>query len=235
MHTGKGRVAELFLQDELRHARITCPADLIPSPGQYLLAGGASDAPLPVPLFYTDFAREGFLAAPSVPDLWNPGQEISLRGPFGRGFTLPATARKIGLVAFDDPPVRLRGLIRLALNQGAAIVLSTDSIAEQLPDEVEVQPLSALDEIMAWAEYSALDMARENLLQLSERLNALKQTHLERRRRSAVLEAEVLIRTPVPCGGIAECGVCAVRLKSVWGLACKDGPVFRWGDISAPR
>jgi len=43
--------------------------------------------------------------------------------------------------------------------------------------------------------------------------------------------AQVLVRTPVPCGGIAECGVCAVTLKSEWKLACKDGPVFDWGEL----
>jgi NAD(P)H-flavin reductase len=39
-------------------------------------------------------------------------------------------------------------------------------------------------------------------------------------------EAQVLVRTSIPCGGIADCGVCAVMTKSNWKLACKDGPVF---------
>jgi hypothetical protein len=39
-------------------------------------------------------------------------------------------------------------------------------------------------------------------------------------------EAQALVITPMPCGGIAECGVCAVTARRGWKLACKDGPVF---------
>ncbi len=232
MHTGKGQVVELILEDGQRAARVSCPANLMPSPGQYLLASDDSDSSLPVPLFYTDSAPQGFIAAPPVPDSWNPGHEIYLRGPLGHGFTIPISARKVGLIAFDDPPSRLRGLIRPSLRQGAAVVLVTDSVAENLPDEVEAQPLSAWSEIIEWADYLAFDVARENLFELRERLRALKQVEgwseaparVERTR-------NVLIRTPVPCGGVAECGVCAVSLKSRWKMACKDGPVFDLREI----
>jgi len=47
----------------------------------------------------------------------------------------------------------------------------------------------------------------------------------------ASYEAQVLIRTAVPCGGIADCSVCGVSLKSGWQLACKDGPVFDLREI----
>jgi len=70
----------------------------------------------------------------------------------------------------------------------------------------------------------AFDVARENLPELGKRLGSLNQM-------SAYREAQVLIRTPVPCGGVAECGVCAVTVKSNWKMACKDGPVFDWRDI----
>ena len=43
-------------------------------------------------------------------------------------------------------------------------------------------------------------------------------------------QAQVLVRTPLPCGGIAACGVCAVHLTGSsrdYRLACKDGPVFQ--------
>jgi len=29
----------------------------------------------------------------------------------------------------------------------------------------------------------------------------------------------------------ADCGICAVPLKSDWKLACKDGPVFDWQEL----
>ena len=218
MHTGKGQVVEIRLQNGLHHARISCPANLIPSPGQYLLSGTASSSDLlPVPLFSTESTTESFTA--SAPDDWHPGQEISLRGPLGRGFTLPPSARKMALIAFDDSPSRLLGLIAPALKQGAAVVLVCATDDESLPDDVEVQPLSALDEVFAWADFAAFDVLRESLPGLKERLGGSNQMSVKK-------DAQVLVWTPVPCGGVADCGVCAVITKSNWKLACKDGPVF---------
>lgn len=232
METGQGQVLELLLADGCRHARVACSSGLIPSPGQYLLASDGSDTPLPVPLFYTDSAPDGFIrrtpsfvAAAPVPDSWHPGMELALRGPLGRGFALPLSARKIGLVAFDDSPARLKGLIQPALKQEAAVVLVCSSLPDSLPDDVEVQPLSALPELVDWADYLACDVSRANLPQLRKQMGKLNQL-------AAGEAAQVLIHTPIPCGGVADCGVCAVRLKSEWSLACKDGPVFRWGELS---
>jgi hypothetical protein len=223
MQKGTGQVIELILQDGLRSARLACLESLVPSPGQYLLADDSSSL-LPVPLFYTDSAPSGFIAAPPLPDSWIPGHGIRLRGPLGRGFALPALSRRVALVAYDDSPTRLRGLIRPALKQNAAVVLVRDAVSDNIPDEVEMQPSSALSEVCEWADYIALDVARENLPELRQRLGKLNQ-------RSALRDAQVLVRTPVPCGGVAECGVCAVTLKSNWMMACKDGPVFDWRDL----
>lgn len=224
MHMAKGHVLELILEDGCRYARLSCPPNLIPAPGQYLLASDASDSILPVPLFYTDSAPQGFIASTSTSVSWKPGDMLDLRGPLGRGFSLPVTARRIGLVAFDDSPAHLRGLIQPAMKQGALVVLISNSIADGLPDDVEVQPLSALEEILKWADFLALDVGRESLPSLRKRLGAWEQ-------RSAVSEAQILIRTQMPCGGVAECGVCAVTAKSGWRMACKDGPVFDLREI----
>ena len=221
MKSGKGQVIEIYLD---AGARISCPVELIPAPGQYLLASDASDSPLPVPLYYTDSAPEGFVSAPSIPEHWMPGRQLSLRGPLGRGFAIPVAARKIALIAFDDAPSRLRGLIRLALKQDAAVVLVSDFAVDNLSDEVEAQPLAALQDVMAWADFAAFDVARVNLFELREKLGFMKQAQ-------AACEAQVLIRTAVPCGSVADCGVCGVNLKSGWQLACKDGPVFDLREI----
>jgi hypothetical protein len=223
MQTGKGRVIELILQDGLRSARLSCLESLIPSPGQYLLAEDSSSL-LPVPLFYTDSVPSGFIAAPPVPDSWSPGAEIRLRGPLGRGFVLPVLSRRVALVAYDDNPTRLRGLIRPSLSQNAAVVLVGAAVSADIPDEVEMQPSSALSDVCEWADYIAVDVARENLPRLRESLGKLN-------RISAAPEAQALIRTPIPCGGLADCGVCAVTLRSNWMMACKDGPVFAWRNI----
>jgi hypothetical protein len=111
--------------------------------------------------------------------------------------------------------------MRNGLKQGAAVVLVCEKPETHLPDEVEIQPLSALGDVVTWADYTAFDVARENLPELKEKLGEQNQVLVEK-------EAQVLIRTSMPCGGIAECGVCAVPLKSKWKMACKDGPVFEW-------
>ncbi len=222
MHTSQGHIVEVILVDGCRYGRVICPEKLIPAPGQYLLASDDSDAPLPVPIFYTDSAPQGFMGL--VPDSWSPGKEFALRGPLGHGFSIPADARRIGLVAYDDFPARLHGLIEPVLKQGGSVVLVSDRDVDHLPDEVEVQPLSQLDEILAWADFLALDIDRANLHVLKERLE--KQNHSP-----AVNDAQILIRTPMPCGGVAECGVCAVIGRSGWLMACKEGPVFRWREL----
>ena len=225
MYAGKGKVVELILESGLRHARISCAVNLIPSPGQYLLAGIASRSDLlPVSLFSTESTPESFIACAPIPETWTPGTEIYLRGPLGHGFTLPPSARKVALVSFDNHPARLTALIQPALKQGAAVVLVCDQNEFQLHDEVEVQPLSALGDILEWADYTAFDVAREKLPELKTVVGKRNQMSVKK-------GAQVLIRTPMPCGGIADCGVCAVTLQSGWKLSCKDGPVFDWRNV----
>lgn len=226
MHTGTGQVAELILRDGLRHARITCPATLIPSPGQYLLAAVDSDSPLPDPVFYTDSVPNGFLAT-QAPAQWLPGTDLHLRGPLGRGFEIPASARKIALIPFGGSASRLFPLIGSARRLGAAVVLVKDSSADYLPDEVEVQPKSAAGEVLAWADWVALDVERDDLPELREWLGGQNQV-------LPLKEAAVLLRTSFACGGLADCGVCAVATKQGWKMACTEGPVLTWGEISVP-
>ena len=213
MKNGKGQVVEVYLDSR---ARILCPPELIPAPGQYLFAHASGcDDPLADPVFFSDFAPNGFIAAPGLPSRWNPGTQLNLRGPLGHGFSIPAAARKVALIAFDESPERLRGLIPIAFKQGAEVVLVSNIPAQDLPEAVEVQPLQALSEICQWADFAAFDVAREDLPELKKRLGAGNQP-----------QTQVLVRAPMPCGAIAECGVCAVNIHHEWKLICKDGPVF---------
>ncbi|MDX1378317.1 MAG: hypothetical protein R3307_05670, partial [Anaerolineales bacterium] len=132
MYAKKGQVVELLLEYGLHHARISCAANLIPSPGQYLLAGSASRPDsLPASIFSTESAPESgkmapqrqFIACAPIPEFWTPGTELYLRGPFGHGFSVPPSARNIALVAFDDSPARLQALMQIGLKQGAAVTL----------------------------------------------------------------------------------------------------------------
>ena len=71
---------------------------------------------------------------------------------------LPLSVRRVGLVAFDDSPARLLGLIRQTLERDAAVVLVCDS-AQTISQRGGVQPLSAMNEILEWADYVAFDVA----------------------------------------------------------------------------
>ena len=204
--------------------RVSCPPNLIPTPGQYLLGSDGADLVLPVSLFHTDSAPGGFLAAASAPVSWGPGTVLHLRGPLGRGFRLTYSARKVGLIALDRSPARLKGLIGPALKQEAAVALVCDFNPEDLPDEVEVQPLASVPEILAWADYLALDTGRANVDRVRDLLGPAGHNPVVR-------GAQVLVHAPQPCGGVADCGVCAVTTKSGWKLACKDGPVLEWREF----
>ncbi len=222
MKTATGSIEEIFLDGS---ARIVCPPDLVPAPGQYLLAHfPASDSPLPVPLFSSLPAPHGFRSAPDMPSPWKPGDSLILRGPIGHGFNIPSSTRKMALVAFDDSPARLLGLISLALKQGAEIVLVSDSAMIDLPEIVEVQPLPALLDVLHWSDYAAMDVSRENLTRLREMLGTKPQA-------AAKSEAQVLIRAPMPCGALADCGVCALTLHHEWRMICKEGPVFSLREL----
>jgi NAD(P)H-flavin reductase len=233
MHIGEGLVKEITLLDGSIAARILCASNLIPTPGQYLLAhADGSDAPLPVPVFPVESNLQGFLAAPPLPAAWNPGTHLHLRGPLGHGFALPMSARRVALVAWDDYSARLAPLMNLAYKQEAAVTLVSDTQPDDLPLQVEVQPFSALDEVTKWADFIAMDVMSESLPQLRERFGSGQQARGQIGSGYFISkEMQVLISTPMPCGGVAECGVCAVHAKHTWKMACKDGPVFALNDL----
>ncbi len=235
MKQGLGELVELYLEDGLRGGRLLCPQTLIPAPGQYLLAHDpASDSPLPAPVFNAGSIPGGFLAAPPVPQTWRPGTTLSLRGPLGRGFSLPASARRIALAALGETSARLKPLFAVALAQNSSLVLVSDLDLLDLPPEVEIQPVSALAEVARWADFLAIDVARESLPGLREMLGFNNQARVTFARpglAGRAGEAQVLVVTPMPCGGLAECGVCAVTTRRGWKMACKDGPVFALNEL----
>ena len=230
MKIGEGKLFEIYLDSSIR---ISCPPELIPSPGQYLLAhASASDSPLAVPVFFRGSAPNGFRSAPLLDSSWMPGECLNLRGPLGRGFSIPTFARKVALIAFDESAARLRGLISIALKQAAEVVLVSNSAVVDVPESVEVQPLQAMLDIYQWADYAAFDVARENLNQLREKFGGMDQA------KSGAVSAskgprgaQVFVRAPMPCGTLAECGVCALTIRHKWKMICKEGPVFEMRDL----
>ncbi len=226
-----GKISELILLDGHTAARIECPSGLIPAPGQYLLAHAEdSDAPLATAVFAArtlahqrQTGEDGFVAAGPIPTSWLPGICLHLRGPLGRGFTVPTSARRIALVAFDGSPSALLPLLETAFQQDAAVTLVCERAPEDLPLQVEIQPMRALIDTIQWADYAACESTRESLRGLKEKLARPLS------RKPGLLQ--VLVRTPMPCGGLAECGICAVEMRRGYRLACEDGPVFDFNDL----
>lgn len=227
MQTGEGILTQIRLDSGIHAGRILCPMGMIPLAGQYLLAYLPGDrlTPFPIPLFPAgDAGEDGWLAAPPLPDHWQPGDRLRLRGPLGNGFDLPPAARRVALVAFESSPARLLPLADMALKQGAAVALYTDRIPGGLSPAVEVSPLAALPEILDWADWFAADLPLDQLSPL-RKLLGLSNGGLPG------MTAQVLLTVPMPCGGTGECGACAVHTREGYQLACKDGPVFDLNDL----
>lgn len=198
--------------------RIRCAPQLIPAPGQYLLAHADQDidAPLATPLFSAGLCPGGFTLANPLPAHWQPGTPLNVRGPFGKGFQIPITARFIVLASFGKSAARLMALTEHALTQNAAIALLTNNPPEGIPAAIEISPIATLSEATRWADYLAVDIPR-----------ALLPTLLQAISRAAYHgDGQILVDAPMPCGGMGECGTCAIHLRKGFKLTCKDGPVF---------
>ena len=216
--TGRG-------QNNLRSGQITCPASMRPGPGQYLVASSADPAePLPVVLFPSGIDGDELCLAPPLPRWWEVGMRVTLRGPLGNGFHLPPLAQRVALAAFDFTPDRLLPLAYQALSRHAAVALYTQSAPASLPKEVEVLPLDLLNEAPTWADYIALDLPHSDLAAARAALGLGLYARVP-------CPTQALILTPMPCSGLADCGVCAVYTPGGWRLTCSDGPVFDFNAL----
>ena len=227
MHSHTGKVQEIKLDQLGRIAvRISCPVQAIPSPGRFVLAHALSevDATLSIPLFSSHITMDGFTSAPGAPASWEPGTVLSLRKLAGRGFTIPATSQHLLLAALGDGIERLLPLIHQALENRSEVALCTDVWTPSLPAAVEVHPLSALPGAIEWADALCCELPLEQLAVLRQVLGLDSGDRL-------IFHAEALIETPMPCGGIADCGVCAVKGRRKWKYSCRDGPVFDLNEL----
>jgi dihydroorotate dehydrogenase electron transfer subunit len=207
-------------------AWITCPPGAVPGAGQFLRAYAPGDETqaLSAQVFAAEIEINGFLAPPPIPTSWLPGTQLSLYGPLGSGFRLGTGIRRLALAALGDSPARLLPLIPQALGQGADITFLTDCLLPDLPASVEISPLSAMPDLLEWADFLAMDLSRQTLPDLRRILGLRSEEHLP-------FPAQALVSTAMPCAGLAECGACAVPGCRGWKLACKDGPVFDLDEL----
>lgn len=242
MATGNGTILELRLETEGLSGQITCPPKLRPAPGQYLVAASPDPGEaLPTVLFPGGFsapvqASSTLSVAPPLPTSWAVGMPLALRGPLGRGFRMPTSARRVALVCLDGEPFRLLPLVDQALRQRAAVAIyaaaahrGADTLRGAtapagLPEDVEVLPVDLLPEAPAWADFLAIDVNRAGLPELRTWLGLTPYQQL-------ACQAQVLVRAPMPCAGLGECGICAVSTRKSWALSCTDGPVFDFHQL----
>jgi len=214
-----GRILEFRLEpDGLRSVRIGCEPRAVPAPGKYVLADlpADEDGLLAAPLFTREAFPDGFLAAPvagGLPRTWEIGSTLALRGPLGRGFDLPGVTRNLALVAAGETAARLLPLV----DRAGSAALFTDLPVRDLPTRVEIQPLAGLPEALDWADFLAVDIPLERVGDLGGILGW--------ENGGPVPPGQVLVRAEMPCGGLAECGVCAMRIGRKFVLLCADGPV----------
>ncbi len=164
-------------------------------------------------------AASGFLAAPPIPLSWEPGSPLMLRGPLGKGFNLPAYVKRLALVAMGETAERLLPLAEPGPGQNRDIALVSEAPLPSLLASIEIHSLKTLPEVLAWADFLALDLPLEALPGLRAVLGLEAGRNLP-------CPSQALILAPMPCAGLAECGACAVPARRGWKLACADGPVF---------
>lgn len=226
-------------------AWIDCPPAAVPAPGQYVLAFSPTEplSAIGTALFRGEASAglepstRGFLAAPPFPASWTPGTPLVLRGPLGHGFSL--SGQRLALAALGDSAARLLPLAGEALRRGGAVTLFTGAALPALPASIEIYPLDSLPEALAWADCLAIDLALEALPGLRACLGLNQGDRL-------LFPAQALVVTPMPCGGLADCGACAVPASAVparrtaarrssgrfsYLLACLDGPVFDLDEL----
>jgi len=134
--------------------------------------------------------------------------------------------QRVALFPYKVSPIWLLTLVRKALSQNASISLFTESIPSaeimsRLPSVVEVNQVSTLLENLDWPDFLAVDVSRYDLEEFSGLFS----------QDSPNLNGQVLVRTPMPCRGLGECGVCSVKTTRGWKYACIDGPVFSLKEV----
>ena len=217
-----GKVIQLKQSGQQVLCRVKFEDSLSCQPGQYLQCRSAvleqsclSESLFPIRLEDSEFEA-------LLPDHvgWHVGTEITVRGGLGNGFNLPSTARRISLISLDTHPYRLAWLARQIAAYGKDVNLFinqqiTSFDPMDFPHQMEILPLEHLEEIYNWSEYVAIDISKNDLALINQfRLDKL------------TCPAQILIFTDMPCGGLADCGICRITGTNGISLLCKDGPVI---------
>ena len=130
----------------------------------------------------------------------------------------------MAFIAMAGTSARLMPLAYQALQDDRSAALFTDAPLPHIPIALEAHPLNALPEFISWADFVAVDSPMEALPRLRETFGLGPDAQLP-------CQGQVLVLAPMPCGTLADCGVCALPVGHSWQLVCKDGPVFNLNEL----
>jgi hypothetical protein len=130
----------------------------------------------------------------------------------------------LAFVTLEGTSARLLPLAHQALADNRSAALFTDAPLPPIPLALEAHPLNALPEFISWADYLAVDLPMQALPRLRQVFCLSPEEHFP-------CQGQVLVLAPMPCGTLADCGVCALKVRGTWKLACKDGPVFKLDEL----
>lgn len=225
MAEGEWSIQEVRMAGSSLILRVPAFGTITPRAGQYFqVFAPGSEEPAATSLFLAGENISTWDLTGTISPRWNPGGRLRWRGPLGHGFNLPGKVDKAAFIPWHDSGLMMLPLLQLALKQGAAVVWFSREVPDWLPPQVEVLPPEAVSDVFSWAEYIALTCDMQHYSELVSVLGVSRMDHLP-------CKAEVLLRTALVCGGIGDCGVCAVNTHLGWKLACKDGPVFDLNQV----
>ena len=232
MKHGTGKILEIRqISRNLRQAVIGLNRITPPAAGQYLQAHRPIDRDQPVGvtifpggLHESQQYPDQFLTAPGIPNNWQPGDQLDIRGPLGKGFSLPAQTNRLALCSFGESTDHLLPLANEVLAHGGEVALFTEGDFSHLPASIEVNRLEDLPDAFRWADLAACAIPLEEIHSGLEHLY---------HNSPLACPTQVLIYGHFPCNALAECGICAFRTKKGQTVSvCQDGPVFGWQQIS---
>jgi NAD(P)H-flavin reductase len=223
MKTYSSLIIEVSKNESGARIRIAPNLPVHALPGQYYLAfGEGSSQILPVPLFSFSENQDGMVLCGTNQPQWLTGTPLLLQGPFGKGFTHCLKSSRLAIFAVEKTlEARLYSLALNVINQGSDVAWISDELTIDLPPQVEILKETELTDAIAWSESCAIAAPHS---QISMPPGILSISKVDRNK------VEVLVDAPFVCGN-AQCGVCAIETRHGWKLACKDGPVFEYGEL----
>ena len=190
-------------------------------PGQFLLAYHPEKDDRLKQLFFVSKIDDGFFTI-SENTNWEIGDQIFFKGPIGKGFSELSLSQNILIISLGPTKGSLFSVIDIGIKEGKNIAYLTNDLEIPLPHSIEVLTPDMIDESLTWADFVMIEIERDEVVKYADLLQKVK---------SAGVNSELLIYSPILCSGDTQCMICAVRTKKGWIRSCHDGAVFKLSEL----